>query len=78
MARPSVGASYDEWSPARQYSLYHRGVRILTETASARLATAVDVPFASLGPGRGYDARTSTWNYPAIWPGGHWSIGDML
>ena len=25
-------ASYDQWSPARQYSLVHRGARILTET----------------------------------------------
>ena len=23
-------ASYDQWSPARQYSLYHRGARLLT------------------------------------------------
>src|SRR5476651_163328 len=54
----AYNAAYDQWSPARQYSLYHRGVRILTETASARLATAVDIPFDQLGPGRGYDAKT--------------------
>ena len=71
-------ASYDQWSPARQFSLYHRGIRILTETASARLATAVDVPFARLGTGRGYDAKTSTWNYPALWAGGRWGIGDIV
>ncbi|MGH7668628.1 MAG: M14 family zinc carboxypeptidase [Gemmatimonadaceae bacterium] len=71
-------ASYDQWSPARQFSLYHRGIRILTETASARLATAVDVPFARLGTGRGYDARTATWNYPALWTGGRWGIGDIV
>jgi Zinc carboxypeptidase len=71
-------ASYDQWSPARQFSLYHRGIRILTETASARIATAVDVPFARLGTGRGYDARTATWNYPALWPGGRWGIGDIV
>jgi hypothetical protein len=74
----ATNASYDEWSPARQYSLYHRGVRILTETASARLASPVDVPFSSLGLGTGYDSRVATWNYPAIWPGGHWSIGDIV
>ncbi|HVZ76933.1 MAG TPA: M14 family zinc carboxypeptidase, partial [Gemmatimonadaceae bacterium] len=50
-------ASYDEWTPARQFSLFHRGARLLTETASARLATAIDLPFDKLGPGRGYDAR---------------------
>ena len=71
-------AAYDQWSPARQYSLYHRGVRILTETASARLATAVDLPFESLGAGRGYEAKTATWNFPALWPGGRWSYGDIV
>ncbi|MEP6494172.1 MAG: M14 family zinc carboxypeptidase [bacterium] len=71
-------ASYDQWSPARQYSLYHRGARLLTETASARLATAIDIPFDQLGPGRGYDAKTVSWNFPALWTGGHWSYGDIV
>jgi hypothetical protein len=71
-------ASYDMWSPARQYSLYHRGARLLTETASARLATAIDLTFDSLGPGRGYDAKVETWNFPSVWPGGHWSYGDIV
>ncbi|HTE46864.1 MAG TPA: hypothetical protein VK636_16575, partial [Gemmatimonadaceae bacterium] len=71
-------ASYDQWSPARQYSLYHRGARLLTETASARLATPIDIPFDQLGPGRGYDAKTVSWNFPALWTGGHWSYGDIV
>ena len=74
----ATNASYDEWSPARQYSLYHRGVRILTETASARLATAINLGFDQLGPGRGYDARDATWNYPALWTGGNWGYGDIV
>jgi hypothetical protein len=71
-------ASYDQWSPARQYSYYHRGARILTETASARLATATEVPFERLGTGRGYDARVVTWNYPVLWPGGRWTYTDIV
>jgi hypothetical protein len=74
----ATNASYDQWSPARQYSLNHRGARILTETASARLASPVEVPFASLGTARGYDARVATWNFPSIWPGGTWGIGDIV
>ena len=74
----ATNASYDEWSPARQYSLYHRGVRILTETASARLATPLTLEFEQLGPGRGYDARDATWNYPALWTGGTWRYGDIV
>ena len=71
-------AAYDQWSPARQYSLYHRGARLLTETASARLATPIDIPFDQLGPGRGYDAKTVTWNFPSLWLGGHWTYGDIV
>jgi len=74
----ATNASYDQWSPARQYSLNHHGVRILTETASARLASPIDVPFAQLGTARGYDARVSSWNFPARWPGGTWGIGDIV
>ncbi|HVX39972.1 MAG TPA: M14 family zinc carboxypeptidase [Gemmatimonadaceae bacterium] len=71
-------ASYDQWSPARQYSLYHRGARLLTETASARLASPIDIPFDRLGPGRGYDAKVESWNFPSVWPGGHWTYGDIV
>jgi len=74
----ATNASYDQWSPARQYSLNHRGARILTETASARLASPMDVPYQTLGTARGYDAREATWNHPAIWPGGRWGIGDIV
>jgi hypothetical protein len=74
----AYNAAYDQWSPARQYSLYHRGVRILTETASAALATPIDLPFNTLGAARGYEAKTVTWNFPALWPGGRWSYGDIV
>jgi len=74
----ATNASYDQWSPARQYSLNHHGARILTETASARLATAITIPFNTLGSGRGYDAKVQSWNFPAIWKGGRWGIGDIV
>ena len=71
-------ASYDQWSPARQYSLVSPRRASLTETASARLATPVDVSFDQLGTGRGYDARIVSWNYPSLWTGGHWTYGDIV
>jgi hypothetical protein len=74
----ATNAAYDQWSPARQYSLNHGGVRILTETASASLASPTDVPFQRLGPAQGYDARVTSWNFPVLWPGGHWGIGDIV
>lgn len=71
-------AAYDQWSPARQYALNHRGARLLTETASARLASPTDVPFASLQSAMGYNAQTPTWNYPSLWAGGRWTYGDIV
>ncbi len=73
-----TNAIYDQWSPARQYSLNHRGARILTETANARLATPVEVSFERMGPGRGYDPRAAAINYPAPWRGGTWRYGDIV
>ncbi|MEO7966604.1 MAG: hypothetical protein ABIT38_22110, partial [Gemmatimonadaceae bacterium] len=32
----------------------------------------------ALGTGRGYDARVQSWNYPALWMGGKWGIGDIV
>lgn len=71
-------AIYDMFTPARAYQHYHAGARILTETASANLATPVEVDPADLGPGRGYDASKPSWNYPNPWPGGTWTLGDIV
>jgi hypothetical protein len=71
-------ASYDAWTPARSYQRYHAGVRILTEAASVRIATPIDIPFSSLGGGRGFDPKVMSWNFVAPWPGGHWTLHDIV
>ena len=73
-----VNGVYDLWSPARHYMLYHAGIRVLTESASAHIATPIEVPFDKLGTGRGYDAKQSAWNFPEPWPGGTWRLGDIV
>jgi hypothetical protein len=73
-----LNAIFDAWTPARAYQHYHAGVRILTETASARLATPIEVPFDSLGGGRGVDATRSSWRFPEPWPGGAWRLADIV
>ncbi|MFQ5746798.1 MAG: M14 family zinc carboxypeptidase [Gemmatimonadota bacterium] len=73
-----VHATYDAWTPARAYPLYHGGVRILSETAGARLASPVTVPFDSLKPEPGFDPRRRSWNFPEPWPGGPWGLGEIL
>jgi hypothetical protein len=69
---------YDGWSPARAYPHTHGGVRILTESASARLASPIEVKFDQLEPGIGYDAKTVSWNLPVLWPGGTWRLRDIV
>jgi zinc carboxypeptidase len=69
---------YDAWSPARAYAHYHAGLRVLSETASARLATPVEVPFDRLGGGFNYDAKEASWNFPKPWSGGKWTLRDIV
>ena len=73
-----VNAMYDGFSPARQYPVNHGGVRILTECASAKMATPVEMKFEQLGMGIGYDAKKASWNFPAPWMGGTWRLGDIV
>ena len=73
-----VHAMYDAWSPSRAYPHTHGGVRLLTESASAHMATPVEMPFAELRPGIGYDPRVRSWNFPDPWPGGTWRLRDIV
>lgn len=74
----SVAARYDAWSPSRSYAHYHAGVRILSETASARLAAPVELGPDDLVPTAGLDPRASSWNHPVPWPGGRWTLRDIV
>ncbi|MFZ0552583.1 MAG: M14 metallopeptidase family protein [Steroidobacteraceae bacterium] len=69
---------YDFWSPLRDYIAYHNGIRILTESASASIATPIEVRPDQRGRGIGYDAKVSSWNFPDPWPGGTWTLGDIV
>lgn len=73
-----VNGIFDAWTPARAFAHYHAGLRILSETASARLATPVEVDFSALGGGQNYDARTATWNFPRPWRGGRWGMREII
>lgn len=73
-----VNAQYDAYTPARAYMHYHGGARILSETASARLASPIHVPPETLGPGRGFNAAQRSWNFPNPWPGGDWTLPEIV
>lgn len=65
---------FDAWTPARAYHHYHGGIRILTEAASVRLATPITVDFEKLTP----EARDPSVRMPLPWPGGSWSLRDIV
>jgi hypothetical protein len=74
-----TNALYDFWAPARQYMAYHGGVRILSEAASASLASPLTVrPDQIQTTGLGYNPRERSWNYLEPWEGGTWRIGDIV
>ena len=75
----SINATYDAWTPARSYQHYHGGVRILSETASADLASPVETPFDRLqARERGFAPRERSWNFTNPWRGGRWTLRDIV
>jgi Zinc carboxypeptidase len=75
----TTNSTYDAWTPARAYSHYHGGVRILSETASARLATPVNIKFEDLRASSddGYDPKKESANFSPLWNGGEWHLRDI-
>ena len=70
--------SYDAWTPARAYQHYHGAIRILTETASAQLASPVRINYDSLRAGYNVDPKVTGVDFLTKWNGGAWGIGDIV
>jgi hypothetical protein len=73
----TTDSTYDAWSPSRAYSHYHGGVRILSETASARIASPITVRFEDLSSREGYDPKKESANFGPLWQGGEWHLRDI-
>ncbi|MFN2501203.1 MAG: M14 metallopeptidase family protein [Pyrinomonadaceae bacterium] len=75
----TTNTTYDAWTPARAYSHYHGGVRILSETASAKLATPTTVKFEDMRvpSDDGYDPKVESPNFGPLWRGGEWKLRDI-
>lgn len=75
----TINSSYDAWTPARAYSHYHGGVRILSETASAKLASPITIKYEDLrdDDASGFNPQKSSANFPDVWQGGEWTLRDI-
>src|SRR6185437_13748320 len=73
----TTNSTYDAWTPARAYSHYHAGVRVLSETASARIATPMTVKFEDLRSREGYDPQKESPQFGPLWRGGEWRLSDI-
>jgi hypothetical protein len=70
---------YDFWTPARHYQAYHGGMRILSESASARLASPITVTADQISQNAlGYNPRERAWNHLEPWTGGEWHLRDII
>jgi hypothetical protein len=73
----TTNSTYDAWSPSRAYSHYHGGVRILSETASARIASPITLKLNELTSREGYDPQKESANFGPLWRGGEWRLRDI-
>jgi len=73
----TTNSTYDAWSPARAYSHYHAGVRILSETASAAIASPLTLKFEELRSREGYDPQKESPKFGPLWRGGEWHLSDI-
>ena len=75
----AIHAAYDFWSPSRHYQAFHGGLRILTESASANIASPMTIaPGEIAETALGYKPREKSWNYIEPWLGGTWKLRDIV
>jgi hypothetical protein len=73
-----TNAIFDNYSPSLAYGNYHGSVDLLSEAASARLATTVTIDEDDLNSDYGIDPTKRAWNNPLVWEGGTWSMADIV
>jgi hypothetical protein len=71
-------AYFDSFSPARSYIYYHAGIRLLGEIASANLAAPIVVTPSELQQAGDFNPGQRSWRQPLPWPGGRWSLHDIV
>ena len=75
----AIHGVYDFWTPSRHYQAFHAGLRLLTESASAAIASPVTLTADQIArTALGYDPRERSWNYLEPWLGGTWHLRDII
>ncbi len=70
---------YDFWTPSRHYQAFHGGLRLLTESASARIASPITLTADQIAEdGAGLQRARAEWNYLEPWMGGTWHLRDII
>jgi hypothetical protein len=73
-------AIYDYYWPGYEDSapLGHNTVCLLAEVAGVKIATPTDVPATELRGQKGVSTSTPQINFPDPWPGGRWTLRDIV
>jgi len=71
---------FDNYSPSLAYGNYHGSVDLLSEAASCRLATSIELREEQLtiDDKHLFDPKARTWNHPLPWKGGAWTLHDIV
>ncbi len=71
---------FDNYSPSLAYGNYHCSVDLLSEAASCRLATSIELTEEQLkiDDEHFFDPRARTWNHPLPWKGGAWTLREIV
>jgi hypothetical protein len=75
----AIHGVYDFWTPSRHYMAFHAGLRLLTESASVRIASPMTMTQDQIADtALGYNPRERSWNYLEPWLGGTWRLRDII
>ncbi|SPF40268.1 Peptidase M14, carboxypeptidase A [Candidatus Sulfopaludibacter sp. SbA4] len=75
----AIHGVYDFWTPSRHFMAFHGGLRLLTESASARIASPMIMTADQISENAlGYNPRERSWNYLEPWMGGTWRLRDII